>query len=55
MRFILGFIFFGLFFYGLMLFFPEAFAVLTSWAAAFWDFVIGLFQLGTNAVKKTAG
>ena len=44
MRFIFGFIFFGLLFYGLMLFFPAAFAVLSSWAAAFWDFFIGLFH-----------
>ena len=38
MRLILGFIFFGLLFYAIWLFFPDAFAVLVSWAAKFFNF-----------------
>lgn len=42
MRFILGFIFFGLLFYGIFLYFPDFFATLVSWAAKVFDFVRGI-------------
>lgn len=38
MRLILGFIFFGLLFYAIWLFFPDTFAVLVSWAAKVFNF-----------------
>lgn len=38
MRFILSFVFFGLLFYGLYIFFPEFFATLVSWAASVFNF-----------------
>ncbi len=37
MRLILGFIFFGLFYYGLYLYAPSTFETLVSWAAAIFD------------------
>lgn len=55
MRLILGFIFFGLFYYGLHLYAPNAFDTLVSWAASIFDFVQGLFIKASEAaqVKKT--
>ena len=44
MRFIIGFIFFGLLFYGIWLYFPEAFQTLVSWAAKVFDFFRELFE-----------
>ena len=38
MRLILGFIFFGLLFYAIWIYFPDAFAVLVSWAAKIFNF-----------------
>lgn len=43
MRLILGFIFFGMLFFLIWHFFPEAFQVLVSWAQNVFDFVAGLF------------
>ena len=43
MRFILGFIFFGLLFYAIYLFFPEAFQTLAGWAGNVFDFFKTLF------------
>jgi hypothetical protein len=49
MRFIFNFIFFGLLFYALYLFFPDAFAKLASWAGDVVAFIkSGIDQL-TNA------
>lgn len=42
MRFILGFIFFGLLFYGIHLYFPEFFATLVSWAAKVFEIIRGV-------------
>lgn len=43
MRFILNFIFFGLLFYIIHLFFPEAFTTLVSWADTTYEFLRDLF------------
>lgn len=43
MRFILNFFFFGLLFYLIYLFFPEAFHTLVSWADKTVDFIKELF------------
>lgn len=52
MRFIIGFIFFGLLFYCIWLYFPEAFATLTSWAAQIVAYIQALF---TNVAEKAHG
>jgi hypothetical protein len=39
MRFILSFIFFGLLFYAIWLYFPEAFQTLVSWVAKLFDLI----------------
>lgn len=39
MRFIIGFIFFGLLFYAIWFYFPEAFQTLVSWVAKIFDFI----------------
>lgn len=44
MRLILGFIFFGLLFYAIYLYFPEAFHTLQDWAAKIFGFFQNLFQ-----------
>lgn len=44
MRFILSFIFFGLLFYIIWMFFPEAFQTLVSWAARVYTFLYNLFS-----------
>jgi hypothetical protein len=44
MRFLLNFIFFGLLFYGIFLFFPDAFKWLTSWAQSFYSLFQGVFH-----------
>jgi len=45
MRFILNFIFFGILFYLIWLYFPEAFHTLQSWADAIVHWVKDMFQL----------
>ena len=52
MRFILGFIFFGLLFYALSVYFPEAFQTLTGWAAGLFDFIREQFERLTGAFHK---
>ena len=49
MRFILYFIFFGLLFYVIYLYFPETFQTLVSWAGKVYNF---LYNLGVNLVDK---
>lgn len=48
MRFILGFIFFGLLFYIIYLYFPEAFQTLVAWAGKvytfFYNLIVGLVE-----------
>lgn len=39
MRFIIGFIFFGLLFYAIWFYFPETFQTLVSWVAKIFDFI----------------
>lgn len=49
MRFLLNFIFFGLLFYAIYLFFPDAFRWLTSWAESFF----GLFQTAYHQIQAS--
>ncbi len=44
MRFIIGFIFFGLLFYAIWYFFPETFQTLATWAGNVFDFFKTLFN-----------
>jgi hypothetical protein len=53
MRFILGFIFFGLLFYGIWLYFPEAFDTLVRWASNTFAFFQELFQKATGKIEKS--
>lgn len=39
MRFIIGFIFFGLLFYAIWYFFPDAFQTMASWAGNLFNFI----------------
>ena len=48
MRFILNFFFFGLLFYIIWLYFPEAFTTLVSWASQVFDFFRDLFHNLSN-------
>lgn len=43
MRFILNFIFFGILFYVIYLFFPEAFSTMVGWAHQVYEFLRDLF------------
>lgn len=53
MRFILGFIFFGLLFYAIYIFFPEAFQTLTTWASNVFDFFKTAFNDLSNRFKNS--
>ncbi|PWU06334.1 MAG: hypothetical protein C5B43_01890 [Verrucomicrobia bacterium] len=53
MRFILGFIFFGLLFYGIWYFFPEAFQTLATWAGNVFDFFKTLFTDLSNKFQSS--
>lgn len=44
MRFIFNFIFFGILFYIIYLFFPDAFATLVSWVAKVYEFLRDIFM-----------
>lgn len=44
MRFILSFIFFGLLFYAIWIYFPEAFQTLVGWVAKIFDFLKSLVE-----------
>lgn len=46
MRFIFNFIFFGLLFYLISLFFPEAFHTLVGWVANIYEFISNLVMAG---------
>lgn len=52
MRFILNFIFFGLLFYLLWLYFPDAFQKLFSWAQTVVDYVVKLVQSLFHSTKE---
>lgn len=52
MRFIFNFIFFGILFYLIYLFFPEAFHVLVSWADTIYQFLRDLFVLIYKKVEE---
>jgi len=41
-RFVFNFIFFGVLFYAIYIFFPDAFSTLTGWAGAIYDFVVSI-------------
>jgi hypothetical protein len=53
MRFIIGFIFFGLLFYAIWFYFPEAFQTLVAWAAKFFEFIRHLVENVTEKVSST--
>lgn len=44
MRLILGFIFFGLLFYGIYIYAPDTFQTLVSWAAKVFEFAQGVID-----------
>jgi len=50
-RFIINFILFGLLFYALWLFFPEAFSTLTSWAAALFNWLQDVFHQLSGRIR----
>ncbi|OJU81124.1 MAG: hypothetical protein BGO10_09480 [Chlamydia sp. 32-24] len=52
MRFIVNFILFGILFYIIYLYFPEAFATLVSWVSQLFDF---LRDVGTTIVNYFKG
>lgn len=52
MRFILNFIFFGLLFYLIYLFFPEAFNTLVSWVNQIYEFFRDLFLNVSKKVQR---
>ena len=51
MRFIFNFFFFGLLFYLIYLFFPDAFHTLVDWAQAAFDYLRELFAYLTDRVR----
>jgi hypothetical protein len=53
MRFVLNFIFFGLLFYALFLFFPDVFKQLVHWAAVVVDYIQHLFHELTRSGGPT--
>lgn len=53
MRLILSFIFFGLLFYGMSIYFPDAFQVLVSWAAKVFDTARNFFESITGKTPST--
>lgn len=52
LRFIMNFILFGILFYLIWMFFPEAFEKLVGWANDLYNWVTGLFD-GSLPTKKT--
>lgn len=52
MRFILNFIFFGILFYVIYLFFPDAFHTLVSWANNAYEYLRDLFSELSGKVQK---
>ena len=52
MRFILNFIFFGLLFYLIYLFFPDAFNTLLSWVQQIYEFFRDLFSNVSKKVQR---
>lgn len=55
LRFILNFILFGILFYLIYLFFPEAFATLVSWANKTYEFLRDVFIALGNRVNDWRG
>lgn len=53
MRFILNFFFFGILFYLIWMFFPDAFKTLVSWADQVVAFFKGLIQTASDKVHNT--
>ena len=53
MRFIIQFIFFGLLFYAIYAFFPDAFMKLVTWAADLFDFIKDTFHQLFKSTKTT--
>lgn len=60
LKFIFNFIFFGILFYVIWQFFPDAFNTLVSWAGHVVDFIVAVVQSIVNAIgdlgsQKPAG
>jgi hypothetical protein len=55
MRFIFYFVFFGLLFYIIWMYFPEAFQTLVSWAAKLYNFLYNLVMGIVDHVNSWAG
>ncbi|CCB87545.1 MULTISPECIES: hypothetical protein [Parachlamydia] len=53
MRFIFNFIFFGILFYLIWLYFPDAFKTLVEWASNTFDFFKHLVQTAVEKVNET--
>ena len=53
MRFILSFIFFGLLFYAIWLYFPEAFQTLVSWVAKLFDLIKSFIETIIEKLSHT--
>lgn len=51
-RFILNFIFFGVLFYAISLFFPDAFQTLVSWAGKVYSFIVNAVTAIINWVSE---
>lgn len=52
MRFILNFIFFGILFYIIYLFFPDAFHTLVSWANNAYEYISDFFSGVSKKIQK---
>jgi len=53
MRFLLNFLFYGILFYLIWMFFPEGFKTLVSWADQIVAFFQGLFHVAAEKVRGT--
>ena len=55
MRFILNFIFFGVLFYAIYLFFPDAFFTMVGWANKIYEFLRDLFLQMAGKIQEWRG
>ncbi|MCB1113067.1 MAG: hypothetical protein H7A37_10805 [Chlamydiales bacterium] len=51
-KFIVNFVFFGLLFYAIYIFFPDAFEKLVSWVSALYNFLVDLVQSIVEKVSE---
>ena len=52
LRFLFNFIFFGLIFYVISKFFPDAFSQLINWAEVLYDFLVSIGEKGVSMIKE---